>query len=258
VNQLSAVIITKDEEKNIEECLRSIDWVDEIVIVDDHSSDRTADICRNYPNAKVYKNKMEGFGPQKNYALSKATGEWVFSLDADERVTPELKEEILKKIREGGYNGYGLKRKNLIFGKWVMDSEPRNIRLFRKGKGKFTPKKVHESVLLDGNVGILENPLLHLASSCDDLTSYIRVYVNQYSSYTADDLYDMGRRVTRRNWLLYLVARPGAIFFKRYFLGKAYRQGMHGFFMCALTAFTYFVSYAKLWEKEHEDTLHSK
>ncbi|MGB2600098.1 MAG: glycosyltransferase family 2 protein [Candidatus Omnitrophota bacterium] len=256
--RLSAIIITKNEEKNIEECLKSVEWADEVVIVDDFSGDKTGEICKNHPKVKFYENKMTGFGQQKNYALDKADGEWVLSVDADERVTPELKDEISEKIRQGDYNGYGLKRNNLIFGKWVMDSEPRNIRLFKKEKGKFTSKKVHESVLLDGSVGILENPLLHFASSCGDLTGYIGVYVNQYSAYTADDLYDMGRRVTRRNWLLYLVARPCAIFFKRYFLGKAYRQGMHGFFMCVLTAFTYFVSYAKLWEKEHEDTLHSK
>jgi hypothetical protein len=140
----------------------------------------------------------------------------------------------------------------------VLDSEPRNIRLFKREKGKFTSKKVHELVVLDGEAGILESPLMHFSSSCNDLTSYIRVYVNQYSSYTADDLYDMGRRVTRRNWPLHLIVRPCAVFFRRFFLGKAYRQGMHGFIVCVLTAFTYFVSYAKLWEKAREDSLYGK
>ena len=258
VIKISVSIITKNEEKNIKECLESVKWADEIVIVDDMSTDRTLDICREYSNVKVYEKKMEGFGPQKNYAVSKTVGDWILSIDADERVSPELKEEMLKKIQQDNYVGYGLKRNNLIFGKWIMDSDPRNVRLFRKGKGKFTSKKVHESVVLDGNMGILKNPLLHFTSSCSDLTSYINVYVNQYSSYTADDLYDMGRRVTSGNALLYLFVKPAAIFLKRYFPGKAFRQGMHGFFLSVLIAFTYFLSYAKLWEKEHENTLHSQ
>ena len=252
MDKISAIIVTKNEEKMIKDCLESIKWVDEIIIVDDISTDRTVEICRRYPNVKVYKRKMEGFGPQKNYALGKTTGEWILSIDADERVTPELKKEMLRKISQETYDGYYLQLKSLVFGKWILDYKPRNLRLFKKEKGKFTSKKVHEAVILNGKIGVLENLLLHLSSSYGNMADYISIQVNQYSSYTADDLYNMGRRITRKNWFFNFVLRPTVIFFQKYFLKKGYREGLDGFSLSILAAFTYFVSYAKLLEKQNK------
>jgi glycosyltransferase involved in cell wall biosynthesis len=250
MDKLSAIIITKNEEQNIKDCLEGVKWADEIIVVDDESEDRTVEICREYSNVKVYEKKMEGFGPQKNYALSKATGEWVLSIDADERVTPQLKDEILQKIDQAGFDGYYFRRNNLVFGKWLMDYKPRALRLFRKDKGEFTSKKVDESVALKGKTGVLTNPLLHSPLSHKDMTGYVDIVVNRRSSYTAEDLYNMGRRVTNKNWALYFVLKPAAIFFQKFFLKRGFRAGRMGFFLSVFASFAYFVSYAKLWEKQ--------
>ena len=253
MNKLSIIIIAKNEGENIKECLKSVKWADEIVVVDDMSTDRTVEICRQYPNVKVYEKKMEGFGPQKNYALSKATGEWILSLDADERVPQLLREEILTKITQGKHDGYCIRRNNLVFGKWMLDYKAVNLRLFRKEKGKFSSKKVDEKVMLEGDTGILQNPLLHAPFSHSSVTNYIKIVVGQRSSYTADDLYNMGRRVTIKNCLDYFFLRPIFIFFQKFFSKKGYRQEFRGFLLSVLAAIAYFVSYIKLLKKQNQN-----
>ncbi len=251
--KISVIIVARNEEKNMKECLESVKWADEIVVVDDMSTDRTLEICEGYPNVKVFRREMEGLGPQKNFALSKASGEWILSLDADERVTPELREEILRKVPGSGNDGYSLKLKHLIFGAWVLDYTPKAVRLFRKGKGRFSGKKVHESVVLDGKAGVLEGLMIHRSSHQENIANYIEVYVNRYSSYTAEDLYEMGRRVTLGNGLFCFVLKPFFIFIQKYFFKRGFRDGLRGFLLSVFASFTYFASYAKLWEKQKSE-----
>jgi len=117
MNKLSVIVITKDEEKNISDCLQSVDWADEIIVVDSESSDRTTDLAKKFTDRVIIK-KWEGYVPQKRYALSLAANEWVLSLDADERITPELKDEIVK-LLPGDNSGFKIKRKNFLMNKEI-------------------------------------------------------------------------------------------------------------------------------------------
>ncbi|MCK4261029.1 MAG: glycosyltransferase family 2 protein, partial [Halanaerobiales bacterium] len=255
---LSVIIITKNEEKNIRECLETVKWADEIVVIDEGSKDNTAKICQEYSNLKFYTHKMEkGFGPQKNYALSKTMGKWVLSIDADERVTPELKEEILGEIAKDKFDGYCLRRSNLIFGKPLLDYKPLALRLFKRGKGKFTDKMVHESVKVKGKVGKLKNYFLHYPKSFLNFQNYIDIYLNHYTSLTAEDLYQMGRRVRPKNYLLYFVLKPSFIFLQKFFLKKDYRNGLRGLFLSLFSAIACLISYAKLWKKMKKSNRYS-
>lgn len=248
--RLSVIVITKNEEQNIAGCLNSVSWADELIIVDDMSTDRTVDICGRYGNASIFKRQMDGFGEQKNFALSKAGGDWVLSIDADEKVPEELAAEIRQKISLDGICGYRLKRKNYIFGKWMLDDKAVNLRLFRRGRGRFSDKKVHESVIVDGETSELENPLEHKSAYCSSLRNYVNGYVKHYSSYTAEDMYAMGRRVTWKNFLFCFLIKPAGIFFQKYFLKNGFKQGWRGFLLSFFAACAYFSSYAKLLRKE--------
>ncbi len=168
---LSAVILTKNEEKNIIECIRSLSFCDEIIIVDDYSSDKTINLIQNFNSIiKIYKRNLSGnFAQQRNFGLEKAKGEWVLFLDADERISVDLKTEIINEITSinNPYSGYFLKRTDFLFGKKLNFGETSKIRLLRlarKDVGKWK-RRVHEIWDIKGRTKILKNPLTHFAHS---------------------------------------------------------------------------------------------
>ncbi len=243
-------MITKNEEKNLRELLENISWAEEIVIVDDFSNDRSKEICAKYPQVYFTQNKMEGFGPQKNVALNRAKGEWILFLDADERIDEGLKEEIFRKINEDEYDGYYVRRNNFFFDTWIKDHKPLKLFLFKKAKGCCTDKMVHEEITVNGKIGDLEGSLTHLAKSHKNLTNYIDIYVNRYSSLTAVDFHKMQRAVTWRNVGVIFCIKPFAIFLQKFFIKKGFKLGWRGFLLASLSAIAYFVSYAKLLENQ--------
>jgi len=248
---ISAIIITKNEEEKIGDCLESIKWIDEVIVVDDESSDNTVEICKRYKNVKVYQHRMEsGFGSQKNYALEKASGKWILSIDADERVSPELKKEILDRVGKEEFDGYYFRMKYLAFGKWVLDYKPLNLRLFKKDKGKFNNKMVHEKVILNGKIGEMINPILHFSNLYKDIKSYL-LKQNKYTSYTAEDLYLSGRRITICNFPIFFIVVPIFVFVKKFIL-FGYKYGFCGFLLSVLTGYNYFLSYVKLWKRQRK------
>ena len=161
--KLSAIIITRNEAANIGECLDGLAFCDERIVVDCGSADATADIARG-KGARVEQHEWHGFGPQKNFALSLATGDWVLSIDADERVTPELAQAIKAAMADAGADGFELPRVSSFCGRpmrhsgWYPDYV---LRLFRRGKGRFDDALVHERVICDGTVKRLDKPLIH-------------------------------------------------------------------------------------------------
>ena len=171
---LSVIIITKNDEENIEKCLETVSWADEIILVDDESSDNTVEIASRYQQIKIFRKKMkDGFGPQKQYALNQARSRWILSIDADERITAKGKKEILNEISSENFDGYYFRCKNLIFGKFICDSQPKNLRLFKRTKGSFSNARVHESVLLDGKIGTMEEPIIHYSRATRSISDYI-------------------------------------------------------------------------------------
>ena len=248
--KLSVTLITLNEEANIRQALESARWADEIVVVDAFSTDRTVAICREYTD-RVFQHPWSGFAAQKNLALREARGEWVFSLDADERIPPSLAEEIRRVVADDGpCDGYFVPRKNYFAGRWIRHGgwyPDHTLRLFRRSKGRFLPRAVHEAVQIqDGRVGYLRHALEHYtyASVSDYLTR-----MDRYSTLAAQEMACQGRRARIAD----LVLRPPAVFLKAYVLRGGFLDGLDGLVLAGLGAAYAFAKYAKLREIQARD-----
>ena len=245
MDSISVTIITFNEEENIRECLESVGWADEIVVVDSGSRDRTVHICREYTD-RVFIEEWKGYGRQKNMALERATGKWVLSIDADERVTPGLREEIeeILKGRAQDMDGFYIPRKNLFLGRWIRHCgwyPDYTLRLFRKGKGRFVEREVHEAVSVDGKVGYLKNPLEH--HTYRSIGDYLK-RMDRYSTLSAREMMREGRGAGP----LDLLIRPWLTFMKMYLLRLGFLEGYRGLILSILYSIYTFSKYAKLWE----------
>ena len=241
---VSVVIITFNEEKNVRAALESAKWADEVVVVDSFSTDSTPAICREYTES-VYREKWRGFSRQKDYAVRQAKNDWVFVLDADERFTPELIEEVKALARgEPEKAGYYCPRRNhfggreIRYGGWYPDY---SIRFFDRRKGRFGDRAVHEAVELDGEAGRLKNPMLHFTYS--GVSDYL-ARMDKYSTLAAGELLKKGRKAKASD----LLFRPPFTFFKMFVMKQGFRDGFHGLMLAALYAFYTFTKYAKLRE----------
>ena len=248
MEKISVAIITKDEELNIRQCLESVKWADEIVVVDSGSTDRTLEICREY-NVSAYVEEWKGFSRQKNSAIQKTRNEWVLSLDADERVTPTLVREISRLMETGPRReGYFMARKNFFLGRWMRRCgwyPDFNLRLFRKSRGGFLERSVHECVKVQGEVGYLENALEH--HTYRSLTDFLK-RMDRYSRLGAEEMRKEGRRFRMADLL-----RPPFTFFQMYFLRLGFLEGYRGFLLSRLYSFYTFAKYAKLREIEENE-----
>ncbi len=223
--KLSVIIITKNEQDLIRDCLQSISWANEIIIVDSGSHDNTLDICREYTQHILTNSDWQGFGYQKNLALQQATGDWVFSIDADERVTPDLKQEIQKAIQSGTHIAYKIPRLTYFLGKemrhggWWPDYV---LRLFLREQAEFSQDIVHEKVLVEGATGLLKSPLIH--HSYNNLEQVL-VKNDQYSTAAAIKAHTQGKQSSLGKAL----ARAGWTFIRAYVLRAGFLDGKEGF-----------------------------
>ncbi len=241
---ISCIIIVKNEERNIKACLDSLLWADEIIVVDSGSSDRTAQICEAAPKVKLFQRPWEGFGPQKNMALSLASSKWVFSIDADERVSQGLADEILAAIKNPSFEAYRVRRKNRYRGEWVRSSgwwPDEVVRLFRRDKARFTSHVVHEGVDYGGPTGLLENPLEH--HSYTGAGDFIK-RVDRYSTLGASQLAARGKKASTLN----ILGRTMLAFVRSYILKKGFLEGRAGLLIAFSTAEVTFYKYMKLSE----------
>jgi len=238
---LSVIVITRDEESSLRDCLASVAWADEIVVVDSGSADATVEIAREFTE-HVYIHDWPGFGVQKNRALSYATGEWVLSLDADERVTPGLRGEIEDAMREAKYPAYDMPRLSNYCGRFMRHSGwyPDYVtRLFRRGSAHFSNDVVHERLLPDGSVGRLNTALLHYAF--DDIEEVLRK-LDQYSTAGAQKMHGCGRKAS----LTGAVLRGAWSFFRTYVLRGGFLDGREGFMLAVSNAEGTYYRYLKL------------
>ena len=232
-NKLSIVIITKNEEKFIFDALKSAVFADEVVILDSGSEDQTCNIAKKI-GARVEQQAWLGFGAQKNKAVELADNDWVFVLDADERITPELRDEIISTLKNPQFDGYRIARLNNFFGKYIKTCglyPDYSIRLFNKNKGKFNDVAVHESVQINGRVLSLKNHMIHLAYENID---EFKVKQKRYASLSHK----------KRNRLKALIS-PVWTFFKLYFIKLGFLDGWHGFTIAKLYAQYTFWKYIK-------------
>jgi glycosyltransferase involved in cell wall biosynthesis len=246
MKKVSVIIITKDEESQIEECLKSVSWADEIIIVDAESTDRTIDIAKQYTK-KIYTRRWQGYAPQKSYALGLANNEWVLSLDADERIPDELKNEIL----ESGFNscdGYIIPRENYFLHKhitscgWGKDS---HLRLFKKEKTSVTDRLVHEGFIVNGKTGILKHPMTHFTYNSIEKAI---AKINIYSSLQAMEMCTKKGKVTGFT----IISHGIAAFYKSFVALKGFKDGVHGFCIAFIDSLTNFLTYIKIWEIQNK------
>lgn len=243
---ITAIIITKNEAKNIEDCIKSLLWMDQIIVFDSGSTDDTIAICEKY-GVKVVETDWQGFGIQKNRALSAATTDWVFSIDADERITPKLQQEISHIINsDHSYIAFKVPRQSFVLNrpvKYCLSSKSDTpIRLFKRGYAKFTDELVHEKIIPNGNVASLENVLLHF--SFPDLATILQK-VSLYSSLGAEKLAAKNIKSSIAKTLGHAIWS----FIRMYFLKLGFLDGWVGFIIAFGNFEGTFYRYAKLLEK---------
>jgi len=244
--QISGVIITYNEEEHIEKCLMSLtDVVDEILIVDSFSTDKTQEICEQF-NVRFIQHKFEGYIEQKNYALSLATHDYILSLDGDEALSDTLKESILKVKQNWEHDGYYSNRMNNYCGQWIKHSDwypDRKLRLFKKGSGEWKGINPHDSYTLktDKIKGNLNGDLLHWIYK--DYKEH-NIKVDKFSTIAAESYYKLGKKSS----ILKIIYRPIWAFFKAYFFRLGFLDGLNGFIICVQTYNVTFLKYIKLYQ----------
>jgi len=244
--RLSVVVITKDEAECVRACLESVAWADELIVVDAESTDKTAQIAREFTD-HVYVRPWPGFAAQKNFGLEQATGDWTLSVDADEEVSQELRNEIEAVLAASGpvCAGYRIPRRNLFWGRFIRHGglyPDWQLRLFRRGRGRFVDRAVHESVEVQGEVGRLRAALVH--RSYRDVADFL-ARADRYSTLAAEEWLVGGRPARLRD----LVLRPAGRFLSMYVAHAGFLDGWRGFLLAALYAYYVFIRSAKVWER---------
>jgi glycosyltransferase involved in cell wall biosynthesis len=241
---VTATIITLNEAANIEAALQSLSWADEIIVVDSESTDDTVSIARRYTDTVIVR-PWPGYIAQKNFAAEQATHDWIFSLDADERVTPELAAEIKSTIAEGPRAaGYRVPRVTFHLGRWMRSTDwypDYQLRLYDRRRARWSGKYVHESVKADGPVEDLRSELQHYAYR--DLAHHFQT-MDRYTTLAAKQMFEDGRRAG----FFDLMVHPPAAFVRNYVLRGGFRDGVPGLIVSAMNARYVGLKFAKLWE----------
>ncbi len=248
---VSVVLITKNEEKNIGDALESVKDFEDIVIVDSFSDDHTVEICRKY-TGRVYQHEWLGYARQKQMAVDYAKNQWVLILDADERVTPELKDEIYRLFVNNKsnikHNGFFIPRRNFFLKKWIRHSgwwPDYTMRLFRKEMSFVQQREVHEKVVVNGTTGYLKSPLEH--HTYRTISDYIKK-MESYSTLSAKEILIKNPHPSSTSLLLKMAASPVFTFVKMFFIKQGFRDGVHGLILAMLYSLYTFLKYAKAWE----------
>ncbi|MBI2438280.1 MAG: glycosyltransferase family 2 protein [Lentisphaerae bacterium] len=246
-DKISACLTVGNEENNIRRCLASLKWADEIVVVDSFSHDRTVEICKGYTD-RVYQREWQGYVGQKELIKQMARFPWILFIDADEEVSPQLRDEILAEFESGRnsqYVAYEFPRKVFFLGQWITHGEwwpDIKLRLYLKDKGVCTGREPHDHVVVDGPVKRLHGCLHHY--TYDDLADQV-LTMNRFSTIASAGLYEERPSFSGRD----LLFRPAFRFFKGYFLKRGLLDGYRGLIIALLNAIGVFLKYAKLWER---------
>jgi glycosyltransferase involved in cell wall biosynthesis len=239
---ITAIVMTFNEEHNIGACLDGLSWVDELIVADTGSTDRTVEIAKEHTD-EILSLPWHGYGPTRNLALREATCDWFLFVDADERVTDELREEILTILAERGdrFTAYRIPRKSNFVGRWIRGCgwyPGYIVRMARKATARYTDVTVYEKLETEGEVGTIHGDLLHYTDP--DLECYLKKY-NLYTTLAADDIVRAGKKPR----IINLLFNPVMMFLKMYVLRRGFRDGFEGFTLCVLSSFSVFTKYAK-------------
>jgi glycosyltransferase involved in cell wall biosynthesis len=247
--KISASIIVFNEEENIKELCETVSWCDEIVIVDSSSTDKTVEIAQKYTD-KIFQHEFKGYKDKHEFADSKTSGEWIFWIDADERVTPELRESIeeLKKLKETELpDGFWIARKTWYLGRWIKHSgwyPDYQMRLYRKSASYWDGVSPHEVAHVKGRTEKLKGEFLHYTKK--SLSEHHQV-LDRYSGLAAEYLVKKGKKAGAFN----LFFNPISAFIKHFIVKQGFRDGVPGLIIAMFTAYSVFLKYAKVWEKNN-------
>ncbi|MFH1319873.1 MAG: glycosyltransferase family 2 protein [Bacteroidota bacterium] len=244
MKKLTAIIPCKNEEQNIEEVLKSVEWADEIMIVDSYSTDRTIEIAKKFTGF-ILVHEYINSAAQKNWAIPQANNEWILLIDADERVTPGLKKEIQTILNQDtGKVAFWICRENYFLGKKLKyggTKRDKVIRLFKRDLCRYEEKQVHSEIIANGEVGYLKNKLVH--NTCSDLSQYLEK-VQRYALWSAKDHAPKTGTITA----YHVVIKPLFKFFSYYFVKLGFLDGFAGFISSAISSYSVLLRYLKLWE----------
>lgn len=239
---ISAIVLTKNSEKTIKRCLECLSWVDEIIVIDDYSNDKTLKIVKKF-KSKVYKRHLDNnFAAQRNFALEKAKNKWVLFIDSDEFVTENLKDEILLRIMsDKNTNGYYIPRVDFWLGRNLNHGENniKIVRLAQRGKGRWK-LAVHETWQINGNLGTLKQKIIHYSHpSVFEFVKKVGIYSNLHAK--------QNRKLGKANSILKVIAMPFARFLVDYKLKLGFLDGVHGFVVAGIMSFHSFLGWSNLW-----------
>jgi glycosyltransferase involved in cell wall biosynthesis len=244
VPKLSVTVITKNEAAHIAGALQSVAWADEIVVVDSESTDDTVAIARRFTDTVIVR-AWPGYIAQKNYAASVASHDWIFSLDADERVSPELAEDITAMMAKTPTDaGFRVPRVTRYLGRWFVSTDwfpDYQLRLYDRRAAEWTGRYVHESVSVQGTIGRMRGELRHFAFR--DIAEHLET-IDRYTTFAARQMHEAGRTTN----LLQLAGHPPLAFLRNYVLRLGFKDGTAGFIVSALNSYYVFLKFAKLWE----------
>ena len=244
--KLSVTVITKNEAADIGAALASVSWADEIVVVDSHSTDDTVAIARQHTPHVVVRD-WNGYIDQKNHAAALASHDWILSLDADERVTPELAQEIQARMAGSPPEAaFRIPRVTWHLGRWVRTTDwypDYQLRLYDRRTAEWTGKYVHEAVMVHGTIGQLRGELQHYAYR--DISDHLET-IDRYTTLAARQMYEAGRH----GGVMHVVGHPPLAFLRNYLARGGIRDGLPGFIISACNAYYVFLKFAKLWELE--------
>jgi glycosyltransferase involved in cell wall biosynthesis len=241
---VSVIVTTYNEARNIEDCLESVGWADEVLVVDSYSTDDTLELARKYP-VQILEREYFGSAAQKNWSMDQVKHNWVLILDADERVPEELAREILSLAAEGPkFNGYYIRRRNILLDRTIRHSgwsTDKVIRFFDKGKGRYPNRRVHTDLDISGPIPTLRNPLIHYTYR--DFDQYFEKLLN-YAEWGAAQGFREGRRVG----FMAVAGRPFWRFVRTYIFQLGFLDGLHGLAVCGLQSVAVFLKYLRHWE----------
>jgi len=246
-SKISGVIVCYNEEENIEKCLKSLAWTDEIIVVDSFSTDSTVDICRKYTD-KVYQREWPGHKEQKKYVITLAKNDWIFAIDSDEVVTDALRDEMLMRLStdKDEYDGYCVKRHTFYLGRWIDHGgwyPDYKLRLFKKDKVYLGGENPHDKYFVDGRSAKLNGEIIHYTYK--DISHQLRT-IDRFSGIASDEMLKKNTSFV----LLKMLVKPPVKFLETYVYKLGILDGLPGFIISVLTSYYTFLKFAKLWEKK--------
>jgi len=244
--KLSVIVITQNEERNIERCLRSVQWADELIVVDSFSTDRTVEIAKRFTD-KIIQHQYDGEVKQREHGFAVATGDWLFWIDADEEVSDELHRQVVQAISSpDAKDGYYIARKASVFGKWIEHGgwfPDWQFRFVRKGKQVSEYQEIHGGFTTHGTKGYLDGYLYHYTYA--SIAEYLRKMNDQTSLHVSNKLKE--NPSINVGWHK-IVLSPLSYFLRMFIVKKGYKDGMHGFLLAVYSALYTLLVYAKTWE----------